>query len=59
MLPTRILLNSAFSKKVTDILEKAGIEYKLYSDIKPNPTIENVQHGVAEFKAYGADCIVA
>ena len=53
------LVKFGVSKKVTDILEKAGIEYKLYSDIKPNPTIENVQHGVAEFKAYGADCIVA
>lgn len=53
------LVKFGVSKKVTDILENAGIEYKLYSDIKPNPTIENVQHGVAEFKAYGADCIVA
>ncbi len=39
--------------------DKAGIEYKLYSDIKANPTIENVQHGVEKFKAAGADCIVA
>ena len=53
------LVKFGVSAKVTDILEKAGIEYKLYSDIKPNPTIENVQHGVEEFKACGADCIVA
>ena len=53
------LVKFGVSKKVTDILEAAGIDYKLYSDIKPNPTIENVQHGVSEFKACGADCIVA
>ena len=53
------LVKFGVSKKVTDIIEKAGIEYTLYSDIKPNPTIENVKHGVEEFKASGADCIVA
>ena len=53
------LVKFGVTQKVTDLLEKAGIEYKLYSDIKPNPTIENVQHGVEEFKACGADCIVA
>ena len=47
------------TSKVTDLLDKEGIAYTLYSDIKPNPTIENVQHGVQEFKASGADCIVA
>ncbi len=45
--------------KVTDILDKEGIAYSVYSDIKANPTIENVQNGVEAFKAYGADCIVA
>ena len=45
--------------KVTDLLDAASIPYALYTDIKANPTIENVQHGVAEFKASGADCIVA
>ncbi len=44
------LVKFGVTQKVTDLLEKAGIEYKLYSDIKPNPTIENVQHGVEEFK---------
>ena len=53
------LVKFGVTQKVTDLLEKAGIEYKLYSDIKPNPTIENVQHGVEEFRACGADCIVA
>ena len=53
------LIKFGISKKVTDLLENAGIEYSVFSDIKPNPTIENVQNGVAAFKASGADCIVA
>ena len=53
------LVKFGVSAKVTDILEAAGIGYTLYSDIKPNPTIENVKHGVEEFKNSGADCIVA
>lgn len=53
------LIRFGVSKKVTDLLEQSGIPYTLYSDIKPNPTIENVQHGVAEFKKSEADCIVA
>lgn len=53
------LVKFGVTQKVTDILDKSGIEYKLYSDIKPNPTIENVQSGVEVYKAYGADGIVA
>ena len=53
------LVKFGVSKKVTDVLEKAGIEYELFTDIKPNPTIQNVQAGVAKFKKIGADCIVA
>ena len=53
------LIKFNVTKKVTDILDGARIEYSIYSDIKPNPTIENVQGGVAAFKASGADCIVA
>ena len=45
--------------KVTQLLEKASFPYEVYSEIKANPTIENVQHGVAAFKASGADCILA
>lgn len=44
---------------VTKELEGAGIAWEIFSDVKPNPTIENVQDGVAAFKASGADCIVA
>ena len=44
--------------KVTDLLDKASFPYEVYSDIKANPTIENVQHGVEAFKTSGADCIV-
>ncbi len=53
------LIKFGVSAKVTDILDKEGIEYAVYSDIKANPTIENVQNGVAAFKAAGADCIIA
>ena len=45
--------------RVTDVLDEAGLAYEIYSDIKPNPTIENVQTGVAAFKASGADYIIA
>ena len=47
------------TKKVTDILDEAGLDYDVYSEIKPNPTIENVQTGVAAFKASGADYLIA
>ena len=53
------LIKFGVTKKVTDILDAAEIPYEIYSEIKPNPTIENVQTGVAAFKASGADCIVA
>ncbi len=53
------LIKFGVSAKVTDLLTAEGIEYTVYSDIKANPTIENVQGGVAAFKASGADCIVA
>ena len=53
------LLKFGVTKKVTDVLDGAGISYEIYSEIKPNPTIENVQTGVAAFKKSGADCIVA
>ena len=53
------LVKFGVTKKVTDLLDAAKIPYTLYSDIKPNPTIENVQHGVAAYKASGADSIVA
>lgn len=53
------LLKFGVTKKVTDILDKENIPYEIFSDIKPNPTIENVQHGVKVFKECGADCIVA
>ena len=53
------LIKFHVTDKVTDVLEKAGLAYEIYSDIKPNPTIENVQNGVAAFKAAGADYIIA
>ena len=53
------LIKFNVTKKVTDILDNAEITYEIFSDIKANPTIENVQAGVEAFKASGADCIVA
>ncbi|MCI7806786.1 MAG: lactaldehyde reductase [Bullifex sp.] len=53
------LIRFGVTKKVTDILDENGLSYDIYSDIKANPTIENVQNGVAAFKASGADYIVA
>ena len=53
------LVKFGVTKKVTDVLEAAGLDYELYSNIKPNPTIENVQSGVATFQAANADYIIA
>ena len=53
------LIKFGVTKKVTDILDGASISYDIFSDIKANPTVENVQAGVAAYKASGADCIVA
>ena len=48
------LIKFGVTKKVTDVLDNAGLAYEIYSNIKPNPTIENVQTGVAAFKKSGA-----
>ena len=53
------LLKFKVATKVTDILDKEKMPYSIYSNVKPNPTIENVQTGVKEFKASGADYIIA
>ena len=53
------LIRFNVTKKVTDVLDEAGLSYEIYSNIKPNPTIENVQTGVAAFKASGADYLIA
>lgn len=53
------LLRFGVTKKVTDVLDENKIVYEVYSEIKPNPTIENVKHGVSAYKKSGADCIIA
>ena len=53
------LIKFGVTKKVTDVLDNAGLAYEIFSDIKPNPSIENVQAGVSAFKAAGADYLVA
>ena len=53
------LIKFGVTKKVIDVLEEAGLDYEIYSNIKPNPTIENVQTGVEAFKKSGADYLIA
>ncbi len=53
------LIKFGVTAKITDVLDGAGLDYEIYSDIKANPTIENVQHGVQAFKNAQADYIVA
>ena len=53
------ILKHGVVAKVTDLLDAEGLEYAIYSDIKANPTIENVRSGVEAFKAAGADYIIA
>ncbi len=55
----RHVVKSGEIKKITDVLDKIGVSYTFYTDIKPNPTIENVQNGVKAFKEFDADCIIA
>ena len=53
------LLKFGVTQKVTDVLDKAGLAYEIYSDIKANPTVQNVQTGVAAYQNSGADYIIA
>ncbi len=53
------LIKFGVTKKVPDLLDAAGMAYCIYSDIKPNPTIENVKNGVAAYQASGADYMIA
>ena len=53
------LIKFGVTKKVLDILDEAGLSYGVYSNIKPNPTVENVQTGVELFKKAGADYLIA
>jgi len=53
------LVKFGVTAKVTSLLDKEGMTYEIYSDIKPNPTISNVQNGVKAFKKSGADYIIA
>ena len=53
------LLKYGVVRKVTDLLDKAGFAYEIFSDVKANPTIGNVQSGVEAYKGSGADCMLA
>ncbi len=52
------LVKFQVTKKITDLLDAEDMAYEVYSDIKPNPTIENVKEGVAAYKASGADYMI-
>ncbi|MCM1484084.1 MAG: lactaldehyde reductase [Muribaculaceae bacterium] len=53
------LIKFGVAKMVTDVLDAAAIPYDVFSDVKPNPTVTNVQHGIDAYKASGADFIIA
>ncbi len=53
------LIEFGVAKMVTDVLDEAGIEYDIFSDVKPNPTVTNVKNGVDAYKKCGADFIIA
>lgn len=53
------LVKFGVSVQITEVLEKAGIPYEVFSDVKANPTITNVKNGIAAFKASGADFLIA
>lgn len=53
------LVKFGVTAKVTSMLDKAGMDYVVYSDIQPNPTIENVQHGVKAITDAGCDYLIA
>lgn len=55
----KVLLECGVAKKVTEVMDKAGVSYETYCDIKANPTVKNVQDGVKIFKDCGADALVA
>lgn len=55
----KVLLECGVAGKVTEVMDKAGIAYETYCDIKANPTVKNVQDGVKAFKDCGADALVA
>ena len=55
----RHVVKSGEIKRITDVLDEIGVTYTFYTDIKPNPSIENVQNGVKAFKEFNADCIIA
>ena len=55
----RHVVKSGEIKKITDVLDEIGVTYTFFTDIKPNPSIENVQNGVKAFREFNADCIIA
>lgn len=55
----QVLHDLGIVKRVTDILDERGIGYTIFTDVKPNPTTQNVNDGLAKFKAEGCDVIIS
>lgn len=55
----KALVEAGVTSKVVEILEKSSIDYIIYDEVKPNPTIKNVQKGIEKCKKFGTDVIVA
>ena len=55
----KALYEAGVTAKVLDVLNNTGIEYEVYSDVKPNPTVTNVLNGLKICKEFGADVLVA
>lgn len=53
-----VLLETGTVKKVTDVLDEAGMPYEVFDNVKPNPPVECIQDGVAKFAASGADFLI-
>ncbi|MBD5224637.1 MAG: lactaldehyde reductase [Bacteroidales bacterium] len=53
------LIQFGVAKKVTDVLDEAGIPYEIFSEVKPNPTVTNVKDGLKAFEKSGADLLIA
>ena len=53
-----VLVENGTANKVTDVLDEAEIPYEIFDDVQPNPPVENIQHGVEEFKKSGADFLI-
>lgn len=55
----KVLVEFKVINKITKLLDEIGFEYEIFTDLQPNPTVENIQNGIEAFKSANADCIIA